>query len=236
MFFLILICVLLTVFIALCIKYKNPYTLTFVFGKKGSGKSCLLTNELIHHKKKGWICYTDLPINIPGIYIINAQDLKDFRPEPHSFIALDEVGLTWDNRNFKAFDKGLTEFFKLQRKYKCKIIMNSQAFDVDKKIRDLTDRMILQRNIGNVISFSRPIRRSITLTEPSAEGDSRIADRLSWASFFSCKFYFMPRYFKYFNSFDRPDRPLIPSRLTLPESDPVDCEHGFLKFMRWIRH
>lgn len=214
--FIIFIC-LFGVFTFLSIKYKNPYKLIFIFGKKGSGKSCLMINRLLHYKKKGWICYTDMPVNIPDVRIINANDLKNFYPEENSALFLDEVGLTWDNRSFKTFDKGFTEFFKFQRKCKCIVYMNSQSFDIDKKIRDVTDHMILQTNLGNVISISRPIRRSITLTEPTSEAESRIADKLVFDYFWHWKFYFMPYYFKYFNSFDKPYRPQIPYNLTVTD-------------------
>lgn len=59
------------------------------------------------------------------------------------------------------------------------------------------------------ISVSRPINRSITLTEPTAQAESRIADKLSFAKIWNWRFYWMPKYFKYFESFSAPERPLI---------------------------
>lgn len=191
-------------------RYANPYKLVFIFGKKGSGKSCYLVNQLLRYQKKGYTCYTDMYVNIPNVRIIKAEDLKEFRPVENSALFLDEVGLTWDNRNFKNFDKGLTEFFKLQRHFRCVVYMNSQSFDVDKKIRDVTDSMILQSNIANVISVSRPIIRRVTLVEATAEGDSRIADNLQFDKLWRWKFYWMPKYFKYFNSHIIPEREYIP--------------------------
>lgn len=193
-------------------KFNNPFKLTFIFGKKGSGKSCLMIHDMIRDLKKGWTVYTDIPdINIPGVRSFNAHDLSEFAPaEAKSAIYIDEVGILFDNRNFKSFPPGLRDFFKLQRKYHCKVVMNSQSFDVDKKIRDCTDRMILQTNILNIISISRPILRSVTLVEASAQGESRIADNLKFANIFQWKFYWMPRYFKYFNSFSAPARQPLP--------------------------
>lgn len=191
-------------------RYSNPYKLVFIFGKKGSGKSCFLVHELLKYQKKGYTCYTDMLVNIPDVRIIKADDLKNFRPVANSALFLDEVGLTWDNRNFKNFDKGLTEFFKLQRHFKCVVFMNSQSFDVDKKVRDVTDSMILQSNIANCISVSRPIIRRVTLVEASAEGESRIADNLEFAKIWKWRFYWMPKYFKFFNSHSIPEREYIP--------------------------
>lgn len=198
-------------------KYKNNFKLFFIFGKKGAGKSCLMIKKLLEYKKRGWICYTDMPVLIPGVRIINADDLKSTWPDENSALFLDEVGLTWDNRGFKTFDKGFTEFFKLQRKAKCVVYMNSQSFDIDKKIRDVTDGMILQTNIGNVISVSRPILRKVKLVEASADSESRIADDLQFDKLWHWKFYWMPKYFKYFKSFDKPYRPPLPYRETETE-------------------
>ena len=70
--------------------------------------------------------------------------------------------------------------------------------------------MALVVSVGNVFSIYRPIKRSITLTEPSAEAESRIADRLSFESIFHWKITYLPRYFRYFDSFEAPSRPLPP--------------------------
>lgn len=195
-------------------RYGNPYSLTFIFGKKGSGKSCLMIHEMKRYLKRGWTVYTDMQdCRLDGVRIIDADALKSFTPEQNSFLALEEVGITFDNRNFKNFDNGFRDFFKFQRKYRVRCIMNSQSFDIDLKIRSVVDSMILQTNILNCISVSRPIRRSITLTEPSAERDSRIADRLRFGPIWTWKFYWMPHYFKYFDSFSAPPRAEIPYRL-----------------------
>lgn len=210
----------IALFVFLSSKYRNPFKLIFIFGKKGSGKSCLMVKKLLEYKRKGWTCYTDMPVKINGVRIINASDLKDHWPDEKSALFLDEVGLTWDNRGFKTFDKGFTEFFKLQRKCKCVVYMNSQSFDIDKKIRDVTDSMILQTNIGNVISVSRPILRKVKLVEASADSESRIADDLMFDKFWHYKFYYMPKYFKYFYSFDKPERPPLPYDTTEVVEDP----------------
>ena len=41
-------------------KYKNPYKLFMVFGKKGSGKSAFLVRQAIKYQKKGYIVYTNM--------------------------------------------------------------------------------------------------------------------------------------------------------------------------------
>lgn len=194
-------------------RFANPYKLIFIFGKKGAGKSTLMVRCMLRDLKHGWNVYTDIQdCIVPGVRIINSSDLAKFVPDANSALYLDEVGIAFDNRSYKTFDAGLRDFFKLQRKYKCKVVMNSQSFDVDKKIRDVTDSMILQTAIGNVLTLSRPIRRSVTLCEATAQADSRIADNLKFESVFRWRIYFMPKYFKYFESFNAPERPSIPFR------------------------
>lgn len=209
-------------FFFLSVKYRNPYRLTFIFGKKGAGKSCFMVRKMLWYKRHGWNVYTDMAdVRIPGVYIISVDQLSSFAPLPNSAIFLDEVGISMDNRNFKSFPPGLRDFFKYARKMKLVIFMNSQAYDVDKKVRDTTDSMLLMQSVGSFLSICRPIHRTITLTEPSAEGESRIADKLSFGSIFSWRFYFMPAYFRYFDSTSMPIR----SALSAPVSQNADARY-----------
>lgn len=194
-------------------KYNNPNKLIFIFGKKGSGKSTYMVSLMLHHLKKGWNVYTNMQdVNIPGVRIFSTEQLKTCVPVPHSVLFIDEGGLIWDNRGFKSFDKGYTEFFKLQRKYKCKVYINSQDFDIDKKIRQLTDSMVLMSSIAGCIGVVRPILRKVALVEASSQGESRIADNLRFGSLFSFRFLWLPSYFRYFDSFVAPWRPSVDFR------------------------
>lgn len=206
----VVICLLLSplpLFLYLNFKYRNPYRCTFIFGKKGAGKSCYMVRQMHKYLRRGWNVYTDMAdVKIPGVRIISISDLSTFRPEPHSLLCLDEVGITMDNRSFKSFPPGLRDFFKYVRKMQIVVIMNSQAYDVDKKVRDTTDSMLLLQSIGSLFCIARPIHRSITLTEPSADSESRIADVLRFSWLFSWRLYYMPAYFRYFDSKAMPAR------------------------------
>ena len=200
-------------------KYSNPYKCIFIFGKKGAGKSCYMVRQMHRYLRKGWNVYTDMvDVRIPGVRIIPVQALASFRPAPRSLVCLDEVGITMDSRNYKSFPPGLRDFFKYARKMHLVIIMNSQAYDVDKKVRDTTDSMILLQSIGALFCIARPIRRSITLTAPSAEAESRIADTLRFAPLLSWRIYYMPAYFRYFDSLAMPPRSEVPYQTV--DSDP----------------
>lgn len=200
-----------TIFCILAYRYRNVYTLNYFFGKKGAGKSLLMVSYMLKYIRKGYTIYSDIPaLNVPGVRQIRAQDLDKFTPTENSVIFLDEVGITFDNRKFKTFSDGMRDFFKFQRKYKVVVFMNSQSFDVDKKIRDLVDKYYLIQNFGNVILLCRPITRKVALVEASSQGESRVADNLKFAPFWNWKFIYMPQYFKYFDSFEAPHREIIP--------------------------
>lgn len=201
-------------------RYANPYTLTFIFGKKGAGKSCSMVRLMLKFQKKGWHIYTDMKdIRIPDVRIVDVTAFERWRPEPNSVVFLDEVGISMDNRNYSKFPEGLRDFFKYIRKMKCRVYMNSQAYDVDKKVRDTVDSMVLQTCVLGCISIARPIKRTITLTEPVSGVGSDIVDKLSFTNFLTWRFYWMPNYFKYFDSSEMPPRP--EARFRLP-SNPLE--------------
>lgn len=220
-FCMVIVCisVFLSLFFCLSWKYRNPFTCTFVFGKKGAGKSCYMVRQMHRYLRRGWHVYTDMAdVKIPGVRVISVSDLSRFRPAPHSLVCLDEVGISMDNRSYKSFPPGLRDFFKYVRKMQIVVIMNSQAFDVDKKVRDTTDSMLLLQSVGSLFCLARPIHRSITLTAPSAEAESRIADFLRFASFLSWRVYYMPAYFRYFDSKAMPLRDEV--EYSVVDSDP----------------
>lgn len=73
------------------LKYLNPYKLTFVLGKKGSGKNTYLTKIAYQHLAKGWRVYSN--IEIPGCYYIDNNDVGKYMIPRESVLLLDEVGL-----------------------------------------------------------------------------------------------------------------------------------------------
>lgn len=201
---------LITVWALYTRRFVNPYRLHFLFGKKGSGKSTYMVKMMVQYLRKGWNVYTDMSdVVLPGVRVIDGSDLGAFIPEPNSVVFLDEAGIRFDSRNFKNFPPELRDFFKLQRKYRTIVYMNSQSFDVDKKIRDLTDYMYLQVNILRIFSIGKRIDRKVALVESTAQGDSRIAEDLKFSPWWHWTFTLIPRYAKYFESFEAPVRPFL---------------------------
>lgn len=189
-------------------KYLNPYKLYLVFGKKGSGKSTYLVKLARKHLKKGWIVYTNMEeLFMPGVRHFEIKHLGDFVPEAHSLLILDEVGMIWDNRDYKTFKPQVRDFFKLQRHYHVKVYMASQTFDVDKKLRDLCDGMYLHSNFARVFTLGKRITRRVVITESTSEAESRISEDLKICPFWEWTLTYIPRWAKFFDSHAIPDKP-----------------------------
>lgn len=188
-------------------KYLNPYKLIFIFAKKGQGKSTLLTKMALQHLKRGWHVYSTEPI--PGCHFIAPEDIGYFEFPWHSLVVIDEIGMIWDNRNFKSFKPEVRDWFKLQRHRKIKVICASQSFDVDKKIRDLADDMFLLQKKFRVFSYGKRILKILDITEATGDSESRIVDNLKFDSILwfwagSRTLTFIPAWTKYFNTFAAP--------------------------------
>lgn len=198
---------LLFVFLFFAIRFKNPYKLYMVFGKKGAGKTSLMVKLAFQYARKGYKVYST--VEIPGTYLINAKDIGYKHIPPESVILCDEVGMIWDNRDFKNFKTEVRDYFKLQRHYHHIVWLFSQTWDIDIKLRTLCDELFLMINYFGVFSVAKQIKRKITVVKPSENAESRIADELVISPFFlfpfgARKFLWIPKYAKYFNSFDAP--------------------------------
>lgn len=125
-------------------KYISPYTLDVYFGKKGCGKSTTLQKLAYKYYSKGWNCYCDEGDSFqPFVTQIKASRLYEYKLPPNSVVFIGEANLHWDNRNFKDFPKPMQKYLRLQRHKRVKIVMFSQTYDTDKKIRDLADRLFI---------------------------------------------------------------------------------------------
>lgn len=214
--FLVCFFVFLSFIIRMVRKYRNPYKLTMVFGKKGSGKTTFLTKKAVQYLRMGRQVYST--VYVPGAHLFDVQQIGNYTFPPESVVFIDEVGMIWDNRNFKAFRPEVRDWFKLQRHYHVTVFLFSQTFDIDLKLRNLTDEMYLCTCHMGFLSIARKIKRSIMLVQPSGESESRIADSLEfvplWHSLFGAKsaiFTYIPNWVKLFDSFETPSLPVVAS-------------------------
>lgn len=212
-----IILVLLSVTVFFGIKYKNPYKLIMVFGKKGTGKTTFLTRLAYEYKGKGKVYCTDS--TIANTYYFDPSLFGEYDFEEESLILCDEVSLLWSNRQFKSFSKDTERWFRLMRHKKCRCYLFSQTFDIDKKIRDLVDGMYLMTKKFNCIAWAKQIDKSMVLTEAEGDAESRIAENLHFVSFLlwpfgSRIFTWIPKYSKMFDSFSDDRRNDMPAQFT----------------------
>lgn len=200
-------------------KYLNPYKLTMIFGKKGSGKSTLMVRMAYEYLALGWTVFCTERLD--GCIHIDYKDIGYKQIPPHSLLLVDEVGMIWDNRNFKDFKTEVRDWFKLQRHYKVKVVLFSQTFDIDKKLRDLTDDMFLCTNVLRIFSWAKRITRRVVLVKPGNDSPARIDEELAydgliWWPFGSRILTFIPHWAPYFDSHNCPE---LPEKAWAPEPE-----------------
>lgn len=198
------ICVGAILIFHLCTKkYVSPYTFHIVFGKKGVGKSCSMQKDLIKHHKAGWHCYADSNTDLDFVERIDAKKLHLYDFPPNSFITIDEINLLWDNRDFKSFDPKIQKWFREQRKHKCKVIGYSQTFDCDKKLRDLADRLAIQRKVMRIFTCRKYYVKSPRILSAEQTRDtSKIVDDYIKVPFLFGGFdlTYIPKYIRCYNT------------------------------------
>lgn len=205
-------------------KYMNPYKLYMVFGRKGSGKSTYMTKLAVKYHNKGRLIFSNT--NVPYATVIDINDLGKLVPPPESVLLVDEVGMIWDNRHFKNFRDDVRDYFKLQRHYRNIVYLFSQTFDIDIKLRNLTDAMYLVTSPFPILSVVKRIKRTIVLVQPVADAEGRISDSLEFVPFWmnlfgagAISFTFIPHWARYFDSHEAPSLPEFVSDYLIPDAD-----------------
>lgn len=181
----------------------------FYAGRKGCGKTATLAAFSIEYFKKGMKVYTNVP-GISNTLYFNPKQLDDRKPAAGSVALLDEVSLVWSNRDFRDFRA--EEFFRYCRQYKVKVIMFSQTFDVDLKIRSLVDRIFLMTRIGKVVLYRPVIKKLGVVQRPDGTGD--LQDTFAYGSILGWKLRYLPRYYGLFQTFNPPKRIDVDAVLT----------------------
>lgn len=191
----------------------KPSTFSLYFGSPGCGKTTFLTRLALKRKDK-FNVFCNFANNISNTYKFDKKSFSKFKFPEGSLILFDEGSLNgFDNRDYKKnFDSNTLEYMKLARHFKNQIVFSNQGWDeLDKKIRILTNDLWFVRKIG---SFS--IARRVVAKTQVDELTHQIIDGYEFVSGLKflllpkyCQIIYRPRYYKYFDSFDRPERPEI---------------------------
>lgn len=231
---LILLVVAFICLLKLSKKYANPYKLIFIFGKKGSGKTTYLTKQSIKYSQKGWKVFSN--VELFNTYKLDPNWLGRYDFPEKSLIICDEVSMIWSNRDFKNFPKHIEAFFRLQRHDKIYVMMASQSFDVDKKIRDLSDSMYLLKNAFNCITVAKKIDKYQDVHNTSdndKDNQSGLVEMYRFAPFWEWDLTFNPRYFRFFNSFEKVPKPRAP--MVKYQFENYDSMIHLMQFKYWLK-
>lgn len=228
---LVSLCALLVVTSKVLQHYDNPYKLIYIIGLKGAGKTTFMVRGMLRDIKRGKTVYTNIPhVYIPGVRVFDSKLLSTMVPPPESVMYIDEAGLVWDNRKFASFSDGLTAFFALQRQYRLTVYMNSQSLDVDKKIRDRIDKILVMSNFFSCLGIIRNVRTKIVAYPGTAQAEGHIGMDMEIAGLSGIHFIWLPKYRKYFKSFAPPSRPDIEYSLPYEGSLPVSFVRRSFRF------
>lgn len=210
------------------------------FGLPGAGKTtmmCHLMLKAVKGRKYRYV-YCNVRNNIPGVTYIDNEciglyDLHD------ALICIDEATLFADSRDFKNFNKGRLTYFLEHRHYNVDIVLFTQQWDgVDRKIRVITDRVFyVYKGIFSGHWFTRCYRvpYGIIIPDPKSAGEKlgEIVQGYAKPNIIARLFspwLFRPRYYKYFDSWERPPLPALPEMYTSnPGEDKSLVEEFFLQ-------
>lgn len=176
-----------------------------IIGLPGSGKSTLLSyigHRAINNKSVNFrgfdICtttYTKVFTNFPakGGYKLNFDKLG-IANYNHALLLCDEIQLFAESRNFKTFSDDLKFWFSNHRKFHLDFVYCTQDFDhVDKRIRDLTDRIYVVDMMPFHIIRCRRVLTTLKL--------ETLGQVYSFGGFLDTHFFFAPRLYKYNDTF-----------------------------------
>lgn len=212
---------------------KHPLQLNVYFGVPGSGKTTYaaylarhaqkesivirlckrfpnrFTNWILNGKnwKRAYPVWSNVPIE--GTYQLNAKsDIGVYMIQDGKMI-IDEAGVEFNNRDYKAFPKTAIRFFKYHRHYGVSVDVFSQSFDdMDVTLRRLAQNFyVVRKSILPFFITTKKIRRKVGVDENTHQ----LVDAYSFGlPILDTKWIFCPPLWKMFNSYDIDELPEKP--------------------------
>ena len=185
------------------------------FGLPGCGKTTLLTSLALKAVKSGKYrnVYSNVPLKIFGVTYIKNECIGKYILED-ALILIDEASLYADSRDHKNFSVGQVTYFLEHRHFNVDIALFTQQWDgVDRKIRVITDRVYYVYKglfLGHWFTRYYRIPYGIIIPDPKKSDGTKLGEIVQGY----CKpnfiirllspWLFRPRYYKYFDSWERP--------------------------------
>lgn len=187
------------------------------FGLPGSGKTTLMTAFALKalKRKRYKHVFSNINLNIPGLIFIRNDDIGIFNLED-GLLLVDEATLWADSRDYKNFSFDTLSYVLQHRHYNVDLFLFTQQWDgVDRKIRVITDRVYYLykgKILGHWFTSYYRIPYGIIIPDPSKkQSGEKLGEivqgyckpSLFYRLFFTKRF-FRPKYYKYFDSWERP--------------------------------
>lgn len=186
------------------IRFRPKYKFYHCIGKPGSGKTTTMVKLAHKYNKKGYTVYAN--VDIPGTYRIEDSDITKYELKRNSVLLIDEIGLIFDNRNYKNFTPDQRDWWKLYRHRKLIIWSFSQDMDIDKKVRKLLTDIFVVVNYFGIYTVLKKVKRKFPVISKDHDGESQITDEYRVSPFITAPFggriyVFIPRWARLFDSF-----------------------------------
>lgn len=199
------------------------------FGLPGCGKTTLLAFFALKQLRAKRSRYKHIFSNVylgvvPPFDKITYIDNGDIGKYDISdgLVLLDEATLAWDSRDFKSTSKSVIQYFLLHRHYNVDIVLFTQQWDgVDRKIRVITDRVYYVYKtpiLGHWFSKYYRIPYGIIIPDPKSKNSGeKLGDivqgycKPGLLQRIFCHRLYRPKYYAYFDSWEKPYLPLLPS-------------------------
>lgn len=193
------------------------------FGLPGAGKTTLACKLLLDATNKYPKVYANFKTTIPGVTFIDNDCIGKYSLT-ECLIVIDEAQLFANCRDTSSFSFEQMEFFVLHRHDKCDIYILSQRTNGhDKIIRELTCEcyyMYKSFPFGFWVTNYYKIPYKVMIPDAKS-GSERVGEILMgyyqppWFVKLFAKRLWRPKYYKYFDSFERVPRDPLPSRYTV---------------------
>ena len=183
---------------------KVKHECNLIMGKPGSGKSLYMAYLVKKSLRQGRKVYTNHHV-LGAEYLdtnwLGRYDLYDVD------IIIDEAQIVWDNRDFKTFSKEMKFFISNFRHFKCRLYIISQSYeDLDVKIRRQAHNIYIVQ--PSIIPYTFMLQK-INMKFGISEDESNIVTKFK-SSILGLRFHIAPILYKYFDSYSRPNFPVVP--------------------------